>query len=85
MRRGDGSWDYPPLAEAMGELGLEGTRKSVRRRQNTFAQYISIQPILDLCERATRRPRARVYRRWWEQDRINLEGEKERATEEETV
>ena len=31
----DGSWDYPPLAEAMGEAGFEGIRKSVTRRQNT--------------------------------------------------
>ena len=32
-----GSWDYPPLAEALGEAGLEGIRKSVTRSQNTVA------------------------------------------------
>ena len=26
-RRAYGSWDYPPLAEALGEAGLEGVRK----------------------------------------------------------
>ena len=73
-QRTDGSWYYLPLAEALGEAGIEGIRKSVTRRQNTDAQYIATQPILDLCERATRRPGARVSRRWWEQDGIDLEG-----------
>ena len=45
------SWDYLPLAEALREAGMEGIRKSIIRRQNTVAQYIATQPILDLCER----------------------------------
>ena len=65
-RRTDGSWDYPPLAETLGEAGLEGIRKLATRRHNTVAQYIATRPILDLCERDTRRPGARVYWRWWE-------------------
>ena len=65
-RRGDGSWAYPTLEETMGEAGFKEIRKSVTRRQNTVAQYIATQPILDLCERSNRRPGARVYRRWWE-------------------
>ena len=77
----DGSWNYPPLAEELGEAGLEGIRKSVTRWQNTVAQYIATQPILDLCERANRRPGARVSWRCWEQDGIDLEGEKKRADE----
>ena len=36
-RRGDGSWDYLPLAEVMGEAGFEGIRKSVTKRQKTVA------------------------------------------------
>ena len=40
-RREDRSWAYPPLEEAMGEIGFEGIRKSVTRRQNTVVQYIS--------------------------------------------
>ena len=51
------------------------------RRQKMVAQYIATWPILDLCERSTRRPRARVSWRWWEQDGIDLEGAKERAEE----
>ena len=80
-RREDRSWAYPPLEEAMGEIGFEGIRKSVTRRQNTVVQYISTRPIMDLCERSTRRMGARVSWQWWEQARIYLEGAKKRATE----
>ena len=76
-RRGGGSWEYPPLYEAIGEAGFEGIIKSVTKRHNMVAQYIATQPILDLCERATHRPGVRVFRRWWEQAGINLEGGKE--------
>ena len=65
-RQTDGSWDYPPLVEALVEAELEGIRKSVTRMQNTVAQYIATRPILDLCERSTRQPGARVSRHWWE-------------------
>ena len=44
-------------------------------------QYIAMQPILDLCERSTRRPGARVSWRWWEQAVIYLEGTKKREAE----
>ena len=52
QRQAGGSWEYPPLAEAMGEADFEEIRKSVTRRQNTVAQYIVTRPILYLCERA---------------------------------
>ena len=68
----------------MGEAGFEGIRKSVTRRKNTVAQYIVTQLIMYLCERSTHRPGVRVFRRWWEQAGINLEGEKNRAAEAET-
>ena len=45
------------------------------------AQYIATQPILDLCEKATWKPVARVSQWWWEQYRIDLEVAKKRATE----
>ena len=75
------SWEYLPLEEARGEAGFEGIRKSFTRRQNTVLQYIATRPILDLCERATRRTGARVSRRWWEQAGIDLEGVKKMAAE----
>ena len=59
-----GSWEYLPLTEALGEEGIEGIRKTVRRRQNTVTQYITTRPILDLYERATRQPGATVSWRW---------------------
>ena len=69
----------------MGESGFEGIRKSITRRHNTVVQYIATQPILDLCDRDTPRPGARVYRRWWNQAGIDLEGAKKRAAEAATV
>ena len=65
----------------MGEAGFEGISKYVTRRQNIVAQYTATRPILDLCERSTRRPEARLSQRWWEQAGIDLEGAKKRAAE----
>ena len=67
------------------EAGFEGIRKSFTSSQNTVTQYIATRPILDLCERATQRPGAKVSRRWWEQAGIDLEGANKRAAEETTV
>ena len=78
-RRTDGSWEYPPLLDALREMGFEGIRKLVTRRQNMVAQYIATRLILDLCERSTRRLGARLSRRCWGQDNIDLEGAKKRA------
>ena len=84
-RRVDGSWEYPPLAEALGGAGFEGIRKSVTRRQNTVAQYIETQPILDLCERAPWRLVDRVSQQWWDHTVIDLEGAKKRVVETTTI
>ena len=65
----------------MGEAVFEGIINLVTRRQNTVAQYIATQPIMDLCEQATRQLGARVSRRWWEQAGIDLEGATKRAEE----
>ena len=67
--------------EALGEAGFEEIRKSVTRGQNTVAHYIATQPILDLYERSTQQPVARVSRRWWEQTGIELEGSRNLAAE----
>ena len=68
----------------MEEVGFDGIRKSVTKRQNTVAQYIATQPNLVLCEWATQWPGARVSGRWWEQAGIDLERANKRATEAET-
>ena len=44
-------------------------------------KYIAMQPILDLCERATQRIGVRVSRRWWEREGIDLGKAKGRAVE----
>ena len=54
-RRGGGSWDYLSLEEAMVEAGVKGVGTYITRRQNTAAQYILTQTILDLCERSAQR------------------------------
>ena len=81
QRGGGGKWTYPPLKEAMLEAGFEGIRKAVTRRQNMVAQYIATRPILDFCERATQRVEARVSRRWWDQEGMDLKAAKEQASE----
>ena len=62
----------------MKEIGMVGIQTSIIRRQNMVAQFIATRLILDLCEHATRRPGARVSRRWWEKTGIDLKGERER-------
>ena len=58
---------------------MVGIRKSITRRQNIVAQYITTRLILYLCEQATWRPGAQVYWRWWEQGGIDLEGARKKA------
>ena len=64
---------------AMAEAGFDEIRTYVTRGQNTVANYIATPPIMDLCERSTRRPGAWVSRQWWYQDGLDLEGTKERS------
>ena len=70
---------YPSLAGVMKEAGIVRIWTSILRRQNTVAQFIATGPILDLCEKAKRRPGARVPRWWWEQTGIDRKGSRERA------
>ena len=60
-------------------MGIVRIRTSILRRQNTVAQFIATRSILDLCEKANRRPGARVPRRWWDQTGIDWKGARERA------
>ena len=75
----DGSWVYPPLVGVMKEMGMVGIQTSILLRQNMVAQFIATRPILDLCEQATQRTGAQVYRKWWEHTGIDLEGAREKA------
>ena len=51
----------------MAEAGFEEIGAYVTRRQTMVAHYIATRPILDLCERYSRRPGAGVSWGWWEQ------------------
>ena len=64
----------------MEEAGFEEIGVYIKKRQNTVARYILTQPIMDICEQSVRRPGSWVYRRWCEQEKIDLEVEMERAT-----
>ena len=78
-RRRDGEWYYPSLAGAVKEAVFVRIQTSILRRQNMVAQFIATRPILDLCEKAKRRPGAQVPGRWWEQTGIDCKGARERA------
>ena len=63
-RRGrDGKWSYPPLTDALKEVGVVRARTSVLRRQNTIAPFIATLPILGLYKVAERRRGTRVPHR----------------------
>ena len=80
-----GKWFYPSLKGAMKEAGLANVRTSINRRQNTVAQYIATQPLLDLCKGVTQREGARVTLRWWYQTSIDWEKVNARKAETESA
>ena len=65
----------------MREAGFIDIRKSIQNRQNTVAQYIATQPLLNLCEGARAREGAKVPLRWWDQAGINWETAKAKGLE----
>ena len=65
----------------MKEAGFTDIRKSIKRRQNTVAQYIATRPLLDLCEGKTQRGGARVTMGWWDQKGIDWGKAKARGAE----
>ena len=69
----------------MAETGFEEIGAYIMRMQNTVAHYIATRQILALCERSDQKPGAWVSRRLWEQEGLNLEGEKERSLAESEV
>ena len=66
----------------MVEVGFEGIRTYVMRRQNTVTHYTATRPIMDLCEQSDRRLGSWVSWRWWEQETLDLEWAKNRAAAE---
>ena len=78
-RTQDRRWRYTLAASAREEAGFLTVKEFIRRRQNTVAQYIATQSLLDLCEGSERAPGARVGMWWWEQATIDLAGAREVA------
>jgi hypothetical protein len=48
-RTNHGTWNYPPLKNALEEAGLYPLREYIRRRVATIRQYIETRPIYQLC------------------------------------
>ena len=58
----------------MVESGSKDVETFASCRHNTVAQYIATMPIIDLCLEEERRLGTRVFKRWWEQEGLNLVG-----------
>ena len=79
QRTPGGKWTYTLEATARDEDGLLTTEEYTWRCQNTVAQYIDTQLLLDLCEGLERALREKVGMRWWEKAGLDLEGAREAA------
>ena len=58
----------------MEDAGLQEVESYVSHRQNTVAKFIATKPIIDLCLAAEWRSGPRVFKRWWEQGDLGVEG-----------
>ena len=58
---------------------MEEVEAYVLMRKNFAAQYIAMQPIINLCEEELRWPGTLVSKRWWEQEELDLVGVWEEA------
>ena len=64
---------------AREEAGLQTREEYNWRRNNTVAQYIATQSLIDLCGEPERKPMVQVGILWWDQAVINLVGAMEAA------
>ena len=62
----------------MKEAGNVRIQTSILQRQKSVAQFFATRPVLDLCEKAIRRPGAQGNRRLWEQTGIDWKGAQKR-------
>ena len=56
----------------MEEASFEKIGVYIKKKQNTAAQYIAMQPIMNNYKQCVRRPVAWVSRRWWVQEGVDL-------------
>ena len=62
------------------EALFDPMRTHIKRRYNTFAQYIATRNILYLYEAAERKRGAWLGMQWWKQEVIYMTGAKETAS-----
>ena len=58
----------------MAEAGLQEVETYFSFHHNIVAQFITTRPIIDRCLAAEKIPGPRVSKRWWNQDRVDVEG-----------
>ena len=58
-------WKYLLLEGTLKAVGLKTMDMYISRHHNTVAQYIAMQPILDLFLEAYQRPVSQVTWKWW--------------------
>ena len=75
----EGVWEYPHLAAAIEEEVFEDIEDYLIKRQNTVAQHIVMQTIMDLCKNTVHMPGSWLAQRWWEQEGVELAGARARA------
>ena len=76
-QRLDGRWEYTLEEVAREDAGFELMETYIQQMQNTVTDYIATRPILDLCKAAERKRGTWVGIRWWEQEGLELAGERE--------
>ena len=81
QKRSDGGYKYTLAEAAREEARFNLMDTYIQRRQNTVAQYIATQPILDLCRAADKKLGTRVGMCWWEQAVLDLVGARETVAE----
>ena len=64
--------EIPSLDYVMAEVVLQEVDTYVSRHQNTVVQFIVTSLIMDLCLVEERRLGKRVYKRWCEQDGVDV-------------
>ena len=55
----------------MKEAGFKEIRELITNRQNTVAQYIATQPLMEFYKGAKQIGGTRVSRRWWDQKGVD--------------
>ena len=64
----EGAWDYPPLADALGEAGLHSIGTYIHRRQTNVAIQIATRPIFNRCFQSSPLRGSPRTLRWWQQN-----------------